>query len=160
MTRSIDTFGVPRNPWTARRSNRSTFGEPWELATGTVPAETAWPARLDTLSSWLPAPSRPRMADDGQEQRGEPDRPGEALPVAIDPSAQAADPLAETVLSPRELEVVRQVAGGKSNREIAESLFIARSTVERHVANILSKLGFHTRVQIAAWAAVRGLAAG
>jgi non-specific serine/threonine protein kinase len=55
------------------------------------------------------------------------------------------------VLTAREQEVARLVAEGKTNREIATALVIAEPTAERHLANILSKLGFHTRAQIAVW---------
>lgn len=54
-------------------------------------------------------------------------------------------------LTAREHEVVAQVAQGKSNREIAEALFIAEKTVEMHVSNSLGKLGFRSRAQLAAW---------
>jgi DNA-binding NarL/FixJ family response regulator len=60
-------------------------------------------------------------------------------------------------LSRREEEVAARVAAGLSNREIAKSLFIGERTVETHVQNILNKLGFHTRTQIAAWAVAQGL---
>jgi non-specific serine/threonine protein kinase len=56
-----------------------------------------------------------------------------------------------SVLTAREQEVARLIAKGKTNREIATALVIAEPTAERHVANILSKLGFHTRAQIAVW---------
>jgi DNA-binding CsgD family transcriptional regulator len=56
-------------------------------------------------------------------------------------------------LTTREHEVVAQIAQGKSNREIAEALFIAEKTVEMHVSNSLGKLGFHSRSQLAVWAA-------
>jgi len=46
-----------------------------------------------------------------------------------------------------------------SNREIAARLFIAERTAEGHVEHIRNKLGFHSRVQIAAWAVEQGLAA-
>ncbi len=60
-------------------------------------------------------------------------------------------------LSLREREVAALVARGMSNRQVAEELSIARSTVERHVANILGKLGFHSRTQLAAWAVAHEL---
>jgi DNA-binding NarL/FixJ family response regulator len=63
-------------------------------------------------------------------------------------------------LSKREQEVAMLVALGLSNRQIAEELVIAEPTAERHVANILNKLGYHSRVQIAAWAVEQGLARG
>ena len=62
-----------------------------------------------------------------------------------------------SILSPREREVAILVARGYTNRDVAERLSIAPATVERHVANILGKLGFHTRAQVAAWAVVHDL---
>jgi DNA-binding CsgD family transcriptional regulator len=55
-------------------------------------------------------------------------------------------------LSRREREIVILVARGLSNRQIADELSISPATVERHISNILGKLGFHSRAQVAAWA--------
>ncbi|GAA0225256.1 response regulator transcription factor [Cryptosporangium japonicum] len=55
-------------------------------------------------------------------------------------------------LSDRELEVVRAVARGRTNREIAAQLFISLSTVKSHVSGIQTKLGLRNRVEVAAWA--------
>ena len=63
-----------------------------------------------------------------------------------------------SVLTRREREVASLIASGRTNRSIANELFIAQSTVERHVANMLNKLGFHSRTQIAAWAVTNGIA--
>ncbi|MDX1628984.1 MAG: response regulator transcription factor [Fulvivirga sp.] len=52
-----------------------------------------------------------------------------------------------SMLSARELEVLQQMASGKSNREIAESLFIAESTVKSHVSSILEKLHAKRRTE-------------
>ena len=60
-------------------------------------------------------------------------------------------------LTPREYQVAALVAGGRSNKAIAEELFISPATAARHVANILAKLGFSSRTQIAAWAAGKQL---
>jgi DNA-binding NarL/FixJ family response regulator len=60
-------------------------------------------------------------------------------------------------LTAREREVATLIAQGKSNREIAASMVVGKRTVETHVANILSKLGFASRAQIAAWAEKKGL---
>lgn len=60
-------------------------------------------------------------------------------------------------LTPREREVAVLVAQGQSNREIAEILTLSERTAERHVANIMNKLGFNSRAQIAAWAVEKGL---
>jgi DNA-binding NarL/FixJ family response regulator len=53
--------------------------------------------------------------------------------------------------------VATRVAHGLSNREIADTLSIGERTVETHVGNILNKLGFGSRAQIAAWAVESGL---
>ncbi|MGY1602500.1 response regulator [Geodermatophilus sp. SYSU D00815] len=52
-------------------------------------------------------------------------------------------------LSDRELEVLRLLAGGRSNREIARELFLAEGTVKNHVTNVLAKLGARDRTQAA-----------
>jgi predicted ATPase/DNA-binding NarL/FixJ family response regulator len=59
------------------------------------------------------------------------------------------------ILTPRERQVVALVARGSTNRAIGDELFISPATAARHVANIMNKLGFNTRAQIAAWAADR-----
>lgn len=69
----------------------------------------------------------------------------EPEPVA----ASAVPPDAAPALSPREQEVLRQVARGASNKEIARALDIAETTVKIHVQNILRKLGVSSRVQAA-----------
>jgi DNA-binding CsgD family transcriptional regulator/Flp pilus assembly protein TadD len=60
-------------------------------------------------------------------------------------------------LSTREREVAVLVAQGRTNREIATQLVVSERTAEAHVSNILGKLGFTTRAQIAAWAVEKGL---
>lgn len=60
-------------------------------------------------------------------------------------------------LTPREREVALMIARGRSNREMADELTVGERTIETHVSNILSKLGFSSRAQIAAWAVERGL---
>jgi len=54
-------------------------------------------------------------------------------------------------LTPRQWEVAQLVAQGLSNPEIAERLFLSRSTVESHVHTILEKRHFRHRAEIAAW---------
>ncbi len=61
-------------------------------------------------------------------------------------------------LTEREREVAALIAQGKSNREIADTLVVTVRTVEAHITRILSKLGFRSRTEIAAWAVTRGLA--
>jgi DNA-binding CsgD family transcriptional regulator len=54
-------------------------------------------------------------------------------------------------LTMRECEVAIQIALGKTNREIADELIVSERTIETHVSHILSKLGFASRMQVAAW---------
>jgi non-specific serine/threonine protein kinase len=61
-------------------------------------------------------------------------------------------------LSPRELEVLRLIVDGRSNREIGDNLFISTRTVATHVAHILSKLGLDSRAAAAAYAVRNGIA--
>ncbi len=63
-------------------------------------------------------------------------------------------------LSARENEVIRAIARGRTNQEIAAGLFISLSTVKSHLATIQVKLGVRNRVEIAAWAWEGGLMDG
>jgi DNA-binding NarL/FixJ family response regulator len=60
-------------------------------------------------------------------------------------------------LTPRELEVLRLLVEGRSNRQIADTLFISGKTASVHVTNILAKLGVHSRLEAAAKARRLGL---
>ncbi|MBV9848979.1 MAG: response regulator transcription factor [Armatimonadetes bacterium] len=68
-------------------------------------------------------------------------------------AADLIEPLTE-----REQEVLRLLATGLSNREMASVLFVAESTIKTHVEHIIGKLGVSDRVQAAVWAARHGLA--
>jgi non-specific serine/threonine protein kinase len=61
-------------------------------------------------------------------------------------------------LTPRETDVVRLLAAGKSNRAIADALSISERTVENHVLHILSKLDLESRTEAATWAIRNGIA--
>ena len=61
-------------------------------------------------------------------------------------------------LSPREVEVLRHLAGGRTNREIADQLGISERTVDRHVSNLYTKLDVSTRAAATAWAYEHDLA--
>ena len=60
-------------------------------------------------------------------------------------------------LSEREIQVLRLLAAGKTNRTIAEELFISEKTVARHVSNIFNKLDVSSRAAATAWAYQRNL---
>ena len=67
----------------------------------------------------------------------------------------AAAPAPPGRLTAREREIVALIAEGYSNRAIADKLYISPATAARHVANILQKLGFNSRAQVAAWASAQ-----
>ncbi len=77
-------------------------------------------------------------------------QPADWAPI---PRPRAASGSEVSTLTPRELEIARLIARGLSNRAIAEELVISQATVARHVANMLTKLGFNSRAQVAAWMA-------
>jgi DNA-binding NarL/FixJ family response regulator len=82
------------------------------------------------------------MAGAGEKARSEP---------------EASAPVTSTELSAREVEVLRLIARGASNREIAEQLVISEGTVKNHISNILSRLGLRDRTQAAIYAREEGL---
>ena len=63
-----------------------------------------------------------------------------------------------TSLTPREQEILRQIAEGLSNKMIARKLDISEGTVKVHVKHLLKKLGLRSRVEVAVWAVQEGLA--
>ena len=79
----------------------------------------------------------------------------EAARVAAGKSAQPTD-----ALTAREREVVGLIARAHSNDEIADALVLSKRTVEKHIANIRSKLGFTKRAEIIRWAIEAGLVEG
>ena len=79
-------------------------------------------------------------------------------PDATPPATTPPTPTEHLGLTPREPEVLALVAAGRSNRQIAEALFISPKTASVHVSNILAKLGVATRVEAAAVAHRLGLA--
>jgi predicted ATPase/DNA-binding CsgD family transcriptional regulator len=83
--------------------------------------------------------------------------PRDPPPARDEPSQPSRDQRARRLLSARESEVLRLVAEGMSNRQIAEALIISEPTAKFHVTSILNKLGAGTRAQAVAVAAQRGL---
>ena len=65
---------------------------------------------------------------------------------------------ARDVFSDRELDVLRGIAAGKSNSEIAQSLFVSENTIKTHVRTLLQKTGYANRTELAVHARVVGLA--
>jgi DNA-binding CsgD family transcriptional regulator len=85
----------------------------------------------------------------------------EAMAVMAPPPEPAAGPdypASHSGLTPRELEVVRLVAAGRSNREIANALSVSIPTIKRHLTNVLGKLGLPSRSALNTYAHAHGLA--
>lgn len=76
--------------------------------------------------------------------------------VATGPARPAHPGL--SMLTPREAEVLKLIAGGQSNAEIAETLFLGESTIKSYVSNLLSKLGLRDRVHAVVFAYETGFA--
>ena len=123
----------------------------WNLdcpTSGTLPAPSR-NASSGCVRRWVRRRSRPRSTM------------GSALPWHrrsttrwdTSPSSSSAmpQPTTEAGLTRRQVEVARLVAEGMSNKEIGARLVISQRTAEAHVENILTKLGFDRRAQIATW---------
>jgi DNA-binding NarL/FixJ family response regulator len=90
-----------------------------------------------------------------------------AIRQAFEPSLFLAPPQERTVpatdkevlrkLTRRELEILQLVSGGRSNRQVAEILWVADQTVKFHLANIYRKLGVRSRFEAARWARESGI---
>ena len=79
-----------------------------------------------------------------------------SVPSTVGDDGQAVDLVSD--LSPREVEVLRLLAAGKSNQQIADELVISINTVNRHVSNIYAKAGVANRAEAATYAARNGIA--
>jgi DNA-binding NarL/FixJ family response regulator len=77
------------------------------------------------------------------------------IPAEI--ASRLAEHLGDETLSAREIEVLRHVASGNRNREIAELLFISEETVKVHIKHIMEKLGASDRTQAVSIAVRRGI---
>ncbi|HEY7882991.1 MAG TPA: response regulator transcription factor, partial [Streptosporangiaceae bacterium] len=114
---------------------------------------------LQMLDRWLaPARARAGPAADRLVAEGRRLSPEEAARLALatepgDPSPPGGRP----TLTRRETEVAALAARGLTNRDIAARLFLSVRTVETHLDHVLTKLGFRTRTQLAAWAYEQGL---
>jgi predicted ATPase/DNA-binding NarL/FixJ family response regulator/transcriptional regulator with XRE-family HTH domain len=89
---------------------------------------------------------------------GNPERLAQVRAALAETGAAAAGPLPGG-LTPRQAEVLRLLAAGMSNKQIAAELYLSPSTVERHLATIYRKLGLAGRVDAARYALAHGLAA-
>jgi DNA-binding CsgD family transcriptional regulator len=161
-------------PWTEAVRSAREMHQPFVVAYTLLRQAEALVAAGDSLAAARPANEAHTLAADLgaapllaevdaliRRARLRPESPaapgGDEGPAAAVTPADA-DAAERFGLTARELEVLRLVADGCSNNQIAQQLFISRATASVHVSNILSKLGVTTRVQAAALAHRRGLA--
>ncbi|PYV71097.1 MAG: DNA-binding response regulator [Acidobacteria bacterium] len=78
-------------------------------------------------------------------------------PIAPQIAAQLAEHYGDEALTQREIDVLRQIAGGNRNRDIAEKLFISEETVKVHIKHLMEKLGASDRTQAVAIGVRRGI---
>jgi DNA-binding NarL/FixJ family response regulator len=78
-------------------------------------------------------------------------------PIPPQIAAQLAEHYGDESLTEREIDVLRQIAGGNRNRDIAEKLFISEETVKVHIKHVMEKLGASDRTQAVAIGVRRGI---
>jgi non-specific serine/threonine protein kinase len=129
-----------------------------EIAMPLMPSELAQCAPvLDALQEAMGAEGFAAAVAEGRALSQQ-----EAIEVALtvgteDDEAEGARRQAGGILTPRELEILRLLAAGHLNREVAEQLFISPATVARHIANIYRKLDVDSRAKLTAFALQHGL---
>ena len=117
----------------------------------------------EMVDRWLaPARAQAGRAADRLRADGRRLSPEEAVGLVLANEPDDASRLgprrgSSSALTRREAEVAALVARGLTNRDIAAQLFLSVRTVEVHVDHVLTKLGFRTRTQLAAWALEEGL---
>jgi DNA-binding NarL/FixJ family response regulator len=99
-------------------------------------------AAAETIADAVRAASRGRLHLDA------------TLSATLTRAVTLGEPTAQ--LTPREREVVTLITRGRSNRDIAATLFISERTARTHVSHLLSKLGLESRIQLAIWAHQNG----
>jgi DNA-binding NarL/FixJ family response regulator len=136
----LTTFDLDEYVYAALRAGASGF-----LLKDTRPTDLVDAVRIVARGDALLAPGVTRRLLERFAQDFGPARSGTALEEAV------AD------LTEREREVLRLLAGGRSNLEIADVLILSEGTIKTHVSNVLRKLGLRDRVQAVTWAYEHGL---
>lgn len=133
----LTTYGLDENVYDALKVGAAGF-----LVKTDSPAQLVHAVRVVAAGESLLAPDVTRRLID-------------RFVIGLRPNTPA--PAELQALSPREREVLKLVAGGMSNGEIAAALFVSEGTVKTHVARILSKLNLRDRVQVVVYAYERGI---
>jgi DNA-binding CsgD family transcriptional regulator/tetratricopeptide (TPR) repeat protein len=140
----IERQAVERSVALVSTSLGATFRTIWEVA-GTLPLERAIAEAIAPIPLAQPESGRATSAVD-------------AGPAAASQASAGQRAVIETGLTKREIEVLRLLVDGMSDREIAENLFISPRTAMTHVTNILNKLNVPSRTAAATYAVRHGLA--
>ena len=82
---------------------------------------------------------------------------GESVYPSVSPKVAVGNALS-TEFTDREVEILRELVGGSSNKDIADKLCITENTVKMHITNMLQKTGFHSRLELAVKARHLGVA--
>jgi DNA-binding NarL/FixJ family response regulator len=156
----LTTFDLDEYVFAALRAGASGF-----LLKDTLPADLLTAIRVVAGGEALLAPSVTRRLI-GEFTRTQPDagpgsgeEPGGPREAARDGGARSSCDRLQRVLTERELEVLKMVARGMSNAEIAEELTISPATAKTHVAHLLTKLDARDRIQLVIIAYQSGLVA-
>ena len=128
--------------------------EPWRERAGWV---IAWGAVVCLASVLIAAWSTPRPHPEPLPQPEPEAGPQPESPTLRPPTPVGAGPFPNG-LSAREVEVLRLLAAGNTNRQIAAALVVSVATAERHIANIYAKIGARGRADATAYALRHGLA--
>ncbi|MEU2038621.1 ATP-binding protein [Nocardia niwae] len=132
------------------------IGAEWRRIGSSITAFGPYIAQWHDACERTTAASLPEAALRAERARGEGLDHDQAIAYALDRrecAVAAAERDDNVVLTARERQVAELVAQGLSNRQIAERLVVSPRTVDRHLENILGKLGFASRAQVAAWTA-------
>jgi ATP/maltotriose-dependent transcriptional regulator MalT len=136
-------------PWLAALAAWEAIGQPYESAyAGYRAAEALVPKDREAAADALRVASERADALRAQPLLDALGRLGHRARLAS--GGAAASPSAPGGLTPRELDVIRLLAAGRSNAQIASALFISAKTASVHVSNILAKLGLSSRGEAAA----------
>ncbi len=133
----LTTYGLDENVYDALKAGAAGF-----LVKTDSPAQLVHAVRVVAAGESLLAPDVTRRLID-------------RFVTGLRPNTPA--PAELEALSPREREVLKLMASGMSNAEIAAALFVSEGTVKTHVARILSKLDLRDRVQVVVYAYERGI---
>jgi ATP/maltotriose-dependent transcriptional regulator MalT len=159
---AVEPGADPRLAWEAAAQAWERLGQPYEQARALLQASQAALDRADRddAATWLARAAG--LADDlGVDPlRRQIDSLARRARLGLPAGPSARQPPGIAGLTAREAEVLRLVAAGRSNRDIAGELFISAKTVTVHVSNILAKLHATSRTEAAAIAHQAGIADG